>query len=90
MGKAFRLTTTNRPPTPAHPENRPTSWHQHDPDQEATDGHLLGGLVPPIMEGEKDGGVEGRQNNEFPNNCNTWKMNITAERQLSVQKSFKI
>lgn len=42
------------------------------------------------MEGEKDGGVEGGQNSEFPNNWNTWKMNITAERQRSVQRSVKI
>lgn len=64
MGKAFRLTTTNRPPTAAHPENRPTSWHQRDPGQEGTDGHFLGGLVPPLMEGEKERGVEGGQNKQ--------------------------
>lgn len=48
--------------------------------QEGTDGHFLGGLVPPLMEGEKDRGVEEEEQTvNFRITGNTWKMEHAAE-----------
>lgn len=47
------------------PEQWPNSKNRCRSGQEAANGHLEGGAVPPLTEGREDGGVGGGESTEY-------------------------